>query len=194
MGPTLAPWSLLSEICVYNFQSILHVTYYKCIGYIATELVFRFASNMKVTPFNLTSTKPSNIYKHCKKHPCRFQDLSHVNDFIQSSLSKLPPFRKQHFPANCIFLNQNEWISNKISPKFVPKGLINNIAALVQIMSWCRPGYKSLSEPMVVRLRTHICVTRPQWINILEDLHTLTTPMTCQVANWKILSWIFCPT
>ena len=30
-----------------------------------------------------------------------------------------------------IFLNENVWISNKISLKFVPKGPINNIPALV---------------------------------------------------------------
>ena len=28
----------------------------------------------------------------------------------------------------------------KISRKFVPEGLINNIPALVQVMAWCRPG------------------------------------------------------
>ena len=31
----------------------------------------------------------------------------------------------------CIFLNENVWIPIKISLKFVPKGPINNIAALV---------------------------------------------------------------
>ena len=49
--------------------------------------------------------------------------------------------------------------------KFVPKGLINNIPALVQIMAWRRPGDKPLSEPMEVSLLTHICITRPQWVN-----------------------------
>ena len=38
----------------------------------------------------------------------------------------------------------------KKSMKFVPKGPINNIPALVQIMAWCRPGDKPLSEPMIV--------------------------------------------
>ena len=33
----------------------------------------------------------------------------------------------------CIFLNKNIWIPIKISLKFVPKGPINNIPALVQI-------------------------------------------------------------
>ena len=31
-------------------------------------------------------------------------------------------------------------------------------------MAWRRPGDKPLSEPMVVILLTHICVTRPQWV------------------------------
>ena len=64
-----------------------------------------------------------------------------------------------------IFLNENIRISIKISLKFVPKVPINNIAALVQIMAWRRPGDKPLSEPMMVCLLTHICVTRPQWVN-----------------------------
>ena len=65
----------------------------------------------------------------------------------------------------CIFLNENVWTPIKISMKFVPKGPINIIPALVQIMAWRRPGDKPLSEPMMVSLTTHICVTRPQWVN-----------------------------
>ena len=64
----------------------------------------------------------------------------------------------------CIFLNENVWFLNTISLKFVPKGLINNIPALVQIMAWRRPGDKPLSESMMVSLLTHICVTRPQLV------------------------------
>ena len=63
----------------------------------------------------------------------------------------------------CIFLNENLWIPIEISLKFVPRGSINNIPALVQIMAWRRSGDKPLSEPMMVSLPTHICVTRPQW-------------------------------
>ena len=44
----------------------------------------------------------------------------------------------------CIFWNENVWISIKISLNFVPKGPINNIPALVQIMAWHRPGDKAL--------------------------------------------------
>ena len=42
---------------------------------------------------------------------------------------------------------------------------INNIPSLVQIMVWRRPGDKPLSEPILVNLLTHMCVTRPQWVN-----------------------------
>ena len=64
----------------------------------------------------------------------------------------------------CIFLNGNVWILVKISLEYVPKGPSNNIPALVQIMAWRRSGDKPLSEPMMVDLPMHICVTQPQWV------------------------------
>ena len=66
---------------------------------------------------------------------------------------------------SCILLNENVWIMIKNSLKFVPKVRINHIPALVQIMAWRCPGDKPLSGPMMVRLPTQICVTRPQWVN-----------------------------
>ena len=66
------------------------------------------------------------------------------------------------------FVNENILISIKISLKFVSKGPINNIPALVQIMAWRWPGDKPLSEPMMVRLLTHICITRPQWVKLIN--------------------------
>ena len=86
-----------------------------------------------------------------------------------SCLHTLRPRQKgRHFANDTlryIFLNENVIILVKISLKFVPKGSINNIPALVQIMAWRRPGDKPLSEPMLVRKPTHICVTRPKWVN-----------------------------
>ena len=70
-----------------------------------------------------------------------------------------------HLPddiSKCIFLNENVLIPIKISLKFVLKGQINNIPALVSIIVWRRPGDKPLSEPRMERLLTRICVTRPQ--------------------------------
>ena len=65
----------------------------------------------------------------------------------------------------CIFFNENCCILIKISLKFVRKDPIDNNPALVQIMAWRRLGDKPFSEPMMVRLPTHICVARPQWAN-----------------------------
>ena len=77
----------------------------------------------------------------------------------------------RHFAGDifkCILLNKNLWISFMISLKSVPEAPSNNIPTLVQIMVWCRPSDKPVSEPIVVILLTHICVTQPQWVNIVS--------------------------
>ena len=58
--------------------------------------------------------------------------------------------------------------------RFVLKGPIDNIPALVQIMAWRRPGDKPLSETMMVSLLRHICITRPQWVKP-QCLHRIIT-------------------
>ena len=87
----------------------------------------------------------------------------------KSDFNSLRPRQKRHHFADdvfkCNFLNENVWISIETSLKFIPKGPINNIPALVQIMAWRRSGDKPLSEPIMVSLLTHICVTWPQWVN-----------------------------
>ena len=77
---------------------------------------------------------------------------------------KWTPFRRRQFQMHFL----------KISLKFVPKGPINNVPAMVQIMAWRRPGGRPLSEPVVVTLPTHICIVRPQWVNgiVLSILFT----------------------
>ena len=95
----------------------------------------------------------------------------------------------RHFTDNilkCIFFDENVWIPIKISLKFVPKGPIDNIPALVQIMAWRRPGDKQLSEPMMVVLPTHICVTRPQWVN-RHSAHVCIVDVWCllQQRHWR---------
>ena len=89
---------------------------------------------------------------------------------IKVQLNTLRPRQNgRHFADifKCIFLNENVWIPLKISLTFVPKGPINNIPTLVQIMAWRRSGDKPLSEPMMFSLSTHICVTQLQWVNRL---------------------------
>ena len=92
---------------------------------------------------------------------------------IESLLNALRPKQNgRHFPDDIlkyIFLNENVWISVQISMKFVPGARINNITALVQIKAWRRPGDKPLSEPVMVSLLTHSCVTRPLWVNDTFD-------------------------
>ena len=84
-----------------------------------------------------------------------------------------------------IFLNENFRISIKLF-KFIPKGPINNNPALVQIMAWCQPGDKPLSEPMMLCLLTHICVTRPQWVNGISSASNHTYLITFKTV------WYLC--
>ena len=96
----------------------------------------------------------------------RLSTLIYLN--VLSMFNTLRPRQNgRHFPDDIfkwIFLNKNVWISIIISLKFVPRGPINNISTLVQVMAWRRTGDKPLSEPMMARLPTHICVTQPQWV------------------------------
>ena len=88
-------------------------------------------------------------------------------------LNTLRPRRnEQHFADDIfkrIFFNKDVWIAIKTLQKFVPKGPINNIPALVQIMAWRRSGDKPLSESMMVSLPTHIWVARPQWVKKFDS-------------------------
>ena len=92
------------------------------------------------------------------------------DNFIRNTswLNTLSPRQNEcHFTediSNAFSWNKNIWIRIRISLKFVPRGLINKIPALVQIMAWRCPGDKPLSEPMLVCLQMHICVNRPQWV------------------------------
>ena len=75
--------------------------------------------------------------------------MENVVKYVFNSLRQRQ--NRRHFADvfKCNFLNENVWIPIRISLKFVPKGPINNIPALVQIMAWRRTGDKPLSEPMM---------------------------------------------
>ena len=51
----------------------------------------------------------------------------------------------------CIFLNENDRIPIKVSLKFLPRSLIDNKPALVQVMAWHQTGDKPLPEPMLAQ-------------------------------------------
>ena len=80
------------------------------------------------------------------------------------------------------FFNESLWISPINSLKCFLKVQINTIPALVQIMAWHLPDDKPLSETMMVSLRMHICVTRPQWVNSLR-------PSDAYMSQWTNHHW-----
>ena len=124
---------------------------------------------------NLNSDEKSLDKLVCPWPECIFRSLLQFlvlwlpeNECLTPINTLRPRQDGRHFPDDifkCIFLNENVWIPIKISLKFVPKVPINDIPALVQIMAWRRKGDKPLYETMMVSLLTHICVTRPQWVN-----------------------------
>ena len=148
--PTLVAASgliFLNQIFVPHQHEILHVYWNHC--FVAGLL---YEGHWSLFTFRLLLARNGNL-------------LSSLWRYLRSLNSLRPRPNRRHFADDifkCIFENENEWISPRISLKFVPKVRINNIPALVHITAWCRPGDKSLSEPMMVNLLTHICVTRPQ--------------------------------
>ena len=87
--------------------------------------------------------------------PMNWKDRTDSDRWI---ITLRPRQNGRRFPDDifkCIFLNENVWISSKISLKLVPKVRINSIPALVQMMAWSRPGDKPLSEPMMGNSLTH---------------------------------------
>ena len=119
------------------------------------------------------------------------QQNPQINPFIKSSYPSVSPVDAfntlrprqdgRHFPDDifkCIFLNENVWISLMISLKCVRKVRINDIP---------------LSEPMMISLLTHICVTRPQWVKKTRNLRKLgfTQDSACYLFN-TLCMYLFC--
>ena len=102
-----------------------------------------------------------------------------MDDILQTTFSSAFPWMKM-----CYFRLKYHWC-------FVPRGLINNIPALVQIMVWRRPGDKPLSELMMVSLPTHMWVTRPQWVKVtVKDINKIIWYLTTAKPKGQTV-WIF---
>ena len=143
-------------------------------------------------------------YNFLKRSVCILTSISLMYTYIpcnpfDSVISNTlrPKRNRRHFADaifKSIFLNENVWSSIKISLKFVPKGLINKIPALVQIMAGPRPGDKPLSEAMMVRLQMHICITWP-WLDywcIYASLGLNESIKLRLLSHLRVLS-LFCP-
>ena len=94
--------------------------------------------------------------------------LSMLCQFCDKTISTLRLRQNgRHFPDDifeCIFFNEILSVSITSSLKFVPKGPVISVSALVQIMAWHCPGNKPLSEPMIVWFTQPL--TWPHWVNI----------------------------
>ena len=81
-----------------------------------------------------------------------------------------------------ILVNENVIISTKISLKFVPKGLINNIPSLVQTrrqaIIWTDDGYFTDAYD--------ICITRPQWVKQTPSLNSYLLRCRAGIRWWCI--------
>ena len=130
-------------------------------------LKLKYSERIRAILWLLVTPGHQQVYWQCRiKHSF---SQAWIPISIQSSINTLRLRQNgRYFPDDIfkwIFLNENVWIWIEISLNFVPKGPINNISALVRIMAWHRPCDKPWSEPMMVSLLTHICVTLPQWVN-----------------------------
>ena len=67
---------------------------------------------------------------------------------------------------NAFFVNEKVQIAIKTSLEFVPKGQINKILELLQMMTWRHPGDKPLSEAMLVSLPTQICAAWSECVKL----------------------------
>ena len=113
--------------------------------------------------------------------------LQHFECSHIEAKTKWPPILWRHFQ-----MHFSEWEYVNFNYDFTEVcsqyGPINNIPALFQIMAWRRPGNKPLSEPIMVSLLTHICITRLQWVN-KEIKSVISTWCWCQECNGYISSW-----
>ena len=87
---------------------------------------------------------------------------------------------------DCVLLNENVWISIKISLKFLPKGPINNIPALIPIMTWRRPGDKPLSGRIYAPLGPNELKI---WI-IIFFLHCTIYSLPVHTYRWCMYSFL----
>ena len=84
-------------------------------------------------------TPCSSLWRHTLKTRSVYPTIAVMSKHMKYilthwGLTKLPQFHIRHFQMH--FLEWKWWFSLKISLKFVPKLRINNILALIQIMTW----------------------------------------------------------
>ena len=91
-------------------------------------------------------------------------EVSGNNGFVNTL--RLRQNGRRDFPDDifkCIFLNENVWISIKISLKFVPKDPINNIPALIRDGSMTKPCLPRVAAQPQMTLSFFKPYLSPRW-------------------------------
>ena len=86
-----------------------------------------------------------------------------VNDLTHWDQDKMAAISQTAF-SNALYWMQMFELHLKFHWGLFPKCPVDKIPALVQIMASRRSNGKPLSEPMMVTLLMHICITQPQWV------------------------------
>ena len=117
-----------------------------------------------------------------------------------NTINTLRPRRNgQHFADDLCKHNILQWKCldfNYNVLNCVLKDKINNILALVQVMTWRRSGDEPLFELMMVSLLSLISVAQPQWINGLNNSswiwHKIMGLSHCSLMGLYILTHNLC--
>ena len=163
-----------------------HICIYLCVSYKINIMDILFnISNLQtasctIEPFNQNGATHGRRGLIC----CTIRQKK---DYLQSLNTLRPRQNGRHFPDDIfkwIFLNEYVWISINISLKFVPRGPINNIPTLVQVMAWRRPGHRPLSEPIMSILipvqSGRVVHLKRSW---LLFFNSFLLPLTCTVLE-----------
>ena len=180
-NPLSSRWSsphyFSCRIGIQELKKIYHSNEY---GFRRNRLEF-VVSEACFNMFYLKVSEVSNPWEYLFKCSCRFeiwqapQQYAKRLENISSYLRDLTHWGRDNMGAisqtkisnACSWMKMCE-VRLRFQWSLFVTGPINNIPALVQIMAWRRSGDKAFSEPMMVNLPTHICVTRPQWV--MENL------------------------
>ena len=127
--------------------------------------------------------------------------LMHI--YVSRSLNELTPMALNSSPPRqfggkiaddifkCIFVNENDWISIKISLKFIPKSPIDNKSVLDQVMAWRRQAPSHYLNQCWPSFLTHICGTRGRWVKSWWPAKTMQHHRTWSTLSHKMAYRLF---
>ena len=161
MARCLCLFNLLTKVnpCLFRVNMTCYFCYDSLMWLIVKCISLKYQIVIKINfQYIIVAIKVGRWYRNAQ---CVSLHCMYVHGFQLSServmtdlINTLRPIQNgRHFADNIfksIFLNENLWILNEISLKYVPCGLIDKMAALVQIMAWHRTGDKPLSEAILI--------------------------------------------